>query len=177
MLALIRKSGIGIVIIVVFFLGLKESIRTVWKSPQTAQTYSVVGDNDSMLMLAFLPKNEVIMMYATDNGRNIEANLSVMRGVYGTNYFWRLWRLDGPGSYGGWFGLRVFPEGFKPVIMESEVQKKFVHGTLEPVFPKPGETTYPLLVFSEDELEFQGMRLQLGETDPSFLETLREKLK
>jgi len=177
MAQLAKKLGTALLVLGIAYFGLKGFLVTVWAPPKEPQTYSIEGADDRMLMITFLPKSEVILMYATNKGRNIEANLATMKGVYGTHYLWRLWHVEGPGRYGGWFGFRIYPSGFKPVIMESKVKKKFIHGTNEPVFAKQGETTYPLLLFSDDEMEFEGMRLRRTETDASLLESLREQLR
>jgi hypothetical protein len=177
MTKLAKRIGTALLVLGIVYFGLKGLVVTIWKPPSIPTTYSVEGNDGRMLMITFLPKSQVILVYTTEGGKNIEANLATMKGVYGTHYLWRLWHVDGPGRIGGWFGFRLYPPGFKPVLMESTVQKKFKHGTSEPVLAKQGVTTYPVLLFSENEMEFEGMRLRRTEADSSLLDALRERLQ
>ena len=167
----------GLGLIVIAFFGLKSCIITVWNSPKEPTSYSVVGSDGRMLSVIFLPKRETVFVYSPDRGESIEANLSEMKGTYGTHYFWRLWSVEGPGLAGGLFGYRLCPEGFSPVVMETTVKKKFMHGSHKPVFPEQGSRTHPVILFADDAIEFEGMVLRKHPTDSSFLADLLPKLQ
>jgi hypothetical protein len=177
MKSLASRAAMGLMLGVIAFFGLKSCIVTVWTSPKEATSYSVVGTDGRTLSLIFLPKRETVFVYSPDRGRSIEANLSEMKGTYGTHYFWRLWSVEGPGQMGGLLGYRLYPDGFRPVMMESTVKRKFMHGSHKPVLPEQGARTHPVILFSDDAIEFEGMVLEKHPTDSKLLADVLLKLR
>jgi hypothetical protein len=177
MKTILSRSFMALVVVAIAFFGLKGCLITIWSSPKQPTTYSVVGGDGRMLSVVFLPKQETIFVYSPDRGASVEANLSETKGTYGTHYFWRLWSVEGPGRLGGLLGFRLYPEGFRPVVMETTVKKKFMHGSHTPVFPSEGSRTYPVILFAEDSIEFEGMVLSKHPTDSAFLSELLPKLR
>ena len=165
-------SKLGIVAFVLFiaFVGLKSCMVTVWTSPTEPTTYSVRGSDGRSLSIIFLPKHETLFLYTVENGRFSEAALAEVRGTYGTHYFWRIWRIEGPGIAGGLFGYRLYPVGEKPVIMETTVLKKVVHATVKPTLPSEGERTHLLILFSDNAIRFEGMSLHKEPTDTNLVQ-------
>jgi hypothetical protein len=163
-----RVVGIPLAFVIVA-LAVKSCVVTVWKPPSEATTYAVRGADGRALTMTFLPNGETLFIYANRNSNALELSLTKMRGVYGTNYFGRVWRLDGPGLGAGWLGLRLYPDGAKPVVMETTVLKKSVHGTAKQALPSEGETTHPVILFSDDQIEFGSMTLDREPTDSKAL--------
>jgi hypothetical protein len=164
----LRIVGMAVALVIVA-LAVKSCVVTVWQSPSEVTTYAVRGSDGRALTMTFLPRGETLFVYADRNSNSLEMSLTKMRGVYGTNYFGRVWRLDGPGVGAGWFGLRLYPDGAKPVVMQTTVLKKFVHGTAKQVLPSEGETTHPVILFSDDHVEFSSMTLDREPTDSKAL--------
>ena len=177
MKSLASRIAMGVVIVAIAFFGLKGCIVTIWVSPIEPTSYSVVGADGRMLSVIFLPGHETVFVYSPDRGATLEANLSETKGTYGTHYFWRLWRIEGPGRLGGLFGYRLYPDGFRPVVMETTVKRKFMHGSHKPVFPEQGSQTHPVILFADDAIEFEGMVLQKHPTDSALLADLYPKLR
>ena len=98
--------------------------------------------------MIFLPKHETILLYTEQKGDFIEAALTQMHGTYGTHYFWRLWSVEGPGVGGGLFGYRLYPDDARPVVMETTVLKKFVHGSSKSTLRTEGDRTHPVILFT-----------------------------
>lgn len=168
--------GISIIILAILFFGLKGCVIKVWKSPETPETYAIHGSDGRSLAMIFLPKNETIILYTKDKVEFIEAALTKMRGTYGIHYFWRLWRIEGPGIGGGFWGFRIYPDGAKPVVMETTVLKKFVHGASEQTLRSEGDRTHPIILFSENAVRFEDMWLEKETTNPEFVQSILRKL-
>jgi len=167
----------SIVIVAIAFFSLKGCIVTIWTSPKEPTSYSVVGTDGRMLSVVFLPNHEAVFVYSPHCGTSLEANLAEIKGAYGTHYFWRLWSVEGPGRTGGLFGYRLYPEGFRPVVMETTVKKKFMHGSHKPVFPEQGSRTHTIILFADNAIEFEGMVLDKHPTDSALLADLLPKLR
>ena len=71
----------------------------------------------------------------------------------------------------------IFPEGYEPVVMETTVLKKFLHGSKKTVLPAEGERTHPLILFSKNAIQFEGMTLEKLENNPVFIGSLLEKVR
>ena len=177
MTTLIRRISLGLLIVIVTFFGLKGCLVTIWSSPKSPETYAVSNPDGRVLSLVFLPKQETIMFYTPDSGDSVEISLTKMCGTYGTHYFWRLWSVDGPGYFGGLLGYRIFPEGYEPVVMETTVLRKFQHGSKKTVLSAEGERTHPLILFSKNAIQFEGMTLEKLENNPVFIGSLLEKVR
>lgn len=171
------KIGTTLIILVILFFGLKGCVVTIWKSPETPTTYAIHGSDDRSFAMIFLPKNETILLYTEDKAEFMEATLTKMRGTYGTHYFWRLWSVEGPGTGGGLLGYRIYPDGAEPVVMETTVLKKFIHGTSKPTLKNEGDRTHPLILFSDNAVRFEDMWLEKEPTSPELLQALLKKLK
>jgi hypothetical protein len=171
------KIGTGLVILAILFFGLRGCVVTVWTSPATPTTYAIHGSDGRSLAMIFLPKNETILLYTEAKAEFMEAALTKMRGTYGTHYFWRLWSIEGPGTAGGLLGYRIYPEGAEPVVMETTVLKKFIHGTSKPTLRSEGDRTHPVILFSQNAIRFADMWLEKEPTNPELVQALLSKLK
>ena len=170
------KIGTSLVIVLILFFGLKSCILTVWESPKQPTTYAIHGSDGRSLAMIFLPKNETIFLYAEEKTDFIETSLTKMRGTYGTHYFWRLWKIDESGVGGNLFGFRIYPEESKPVIMETTVLKKFIHGSSTPTLGNEGEITNPTILFNTNAVRFGDMWLEEEPTNPNLVKSLLIKL-
>jgi hypothetical protein len=171
------KIGALIVILLILFFGLKSCVMTVWKSPEQPMTYAIHGSDGRSLAMILLPENETIFLYTEEKADFIEASLTKMRGTYGTHYFWRLWNVGGPEAGSGLFGYRIYPEGVEPVVMETTVLKKFIHGTSTPTLRNEGDITHPIILFTAKALRFGDMWLEEEPTNPDLVKSLLVKLK
>lgn len=171
------RIGTTLVILAILFFGLKGCVVTVWKSSDTPTTYAIHGSDGRSLAMIFLPENETIMLYTEDKAEFMEAALTKMRGTYGTHYFWRLWSVEGPGTGGGLFGYRIYPDGAEPVVMETTVLKKFIHGSSKPTLRSEGDRTHPVILFSTNAVRFEDMWLEKESTNPELVQALMGKLK
>jgi len=165
---ILKIITIGIILVVMFFV-IKTLIVTVWLSDSAPTTYAVYGEDGRIIKLIFLEKNNTLIWY---NDPNIEFNeviLTHMRGSYATHYFWKLWYIDEPGISFGW---RIYPEGVIPVSMEIEVLKKYSSGMGESTFPKMGEKFDSIILFKDNAIEFENMKLEKERTDPIFVQDL-----
>lgn len=127
--------------------------------------------------MIFMPKHETILLYTEEKGGFVETALTQMRGTYGTHYFWRLWSVEGPGVSGGLFGYRLYPDNARPVVMEITVLSKFVHGSSNPTLGTVGDRTHPVILFTQDAVQFEGMWLENEPTDPALVQNLLRQLK
>lgn len=164
-------GGIGVIIFIVIFL--KESTITIWTSPSIPETYTVDGYDGRSIKIIFLPKNKTIMWYRDRDTGVEEYNLTEMRGMYGTNYFWRLWKVEGSGIT---FGYRIYPNGVEPVVMETETIQKYMNGRGNPSFSNVGDVTNTTWLFTKDAIRFQNMWLQKEATDTQFVSRLLNNL-
>jgi hypothetical protein len=171
------KIGTALAILLILFFGLKSCVMTVWKSPEQPTTYAIHGSDGRSLAMIFLPENEAMFLYTEEKADFIEASLTKMRGTYGTHYFWRLWSINEPGVGGGLFGYRVYPEGAKPVVMETTVLKKFIHGSSIPTLRNEGDITHPIILFTANAVRFGDMWLEEEPTNPELVKSLLVKLK
>lgn len=158
------------------YFGLKGFFVTIWTPPSEATTYSIRGADGRNLTIVFLPGHKTLFHYTRDNGKSIEASLTEMKGTYGTHYVWRLWSVKGPGKGEGFFGYRIYPEGARPVVMQTTVLKKFMHGTAKPVLPIEGERTHGTMLFFGNAVAFEGMTLSAQPTDQQFVRDLLAQL-
>lgn len=171
------RIGTALVILAILFFGLKGCVVTIWKSSDTPTTYAIHGSDGRSLTMIFLPENETIMLYTEDKAEFMEAALTKMRGTYGTHYFWRLWSVEGPGTRGDLFGYRIYPYGAEPVVMETTVLKKFIHGSSKPTLRSEGDRTHPVILFSQNAVRFEDMWLEKEPTNPELVRALIGKLK
>jgi len=168
------KVGVGLVVIIFIIFGLKGCVVTVWKAPSQATTYSITGDDGRSLYMIFMPEHKTYIAYIDEQRKSVEVSLTKMLGTYGTHYFWRLWSLEGPGQAEGLFGLRIYPKGAKPVVMETTVLDKYIQGDGTQVLPKKGDRTHPVLLFSENSVRFEGMWLIKESTSTELLSELSQ---
>lgn len=170
------KIGAGLLVVFIAFFGLKGCVITVWMSPSEPTTYALHGKDGRSLATVFLPDNETLILYMESQTPYTEAVLTKMRGSFGTHYFGRLWNVDGPGG-NGLFGYRIFPEGARPVTMETTVLKKFTQGSSKPTLRAEGDKTTAVLLFTDDAVRFQDMWLEKEPTDRELVQTLLKQLK
>jgi hypothetical protein len=170
------KIGTGLFVVFIAFFGLKGCVITVWTSPSEPTTYALHGKDGRSLAAVFLPDNETLILYMESQTPYTEVVLTKMRGSFGTHYFWRLWNVDGPGE-NGLFGYRIFPEGARPVTMETTVLKKFTQGSSKPTLRAEGDKTTAVLLFTKDAVRFQDMWLEKEPTDRELVQRLLKQLK
>ena len=77
-----------------------------------------------------------------------------MRGIYGTHYFGPLWHIVEPGFLPG---IRIYPSGEKPVLMEIEVLHKYRTGFGDLGFPEIGDTCSVVILFRDESIRFEGV--------------------
>lgn len=171
------KFGMALFVLAILFFGLKSCVLTVWKAPSEPTTYAVHGADGRSLTMIFLPNHETIIFYTEEQTGSMETVLTQMRGSYGTHYFWRLWNVDGSGGESSLFGYRIYPAGARPVVMETTVQKKFIHGSAKPTLSNEGESAHPVILFSENAVRFEGMWLEKETTEPELVQALLRQLK
>jgi hypothetical protein len=163
-------------VIAFLFFGMKGCVVTTWKPPAEPTTFSVRGADGRSLSMIFLPDSTTLIVYTEEKTGSFEAALTEMRGTFGTHYFWRLWNVDGPDSIAGLPGYRIYPPGAQPVVMETTVIKKFVHGTAKPALRTEGDRTHPVILFSENAVRFEDMWLQKEPTDIDGLDALKRQI-
>ena len=141
----------------------------VQSAPEEIVLYGVEGEDGRDLFIALHPNHEVLLVYLKNEPTYAEVVKAQWLGTFGTHYFSMLWRMHGPGT--GPFGFRIYPAGTRPVHMESTVIQKNMKGNGSPTFPDVGDTGYPIILFAEDALRFEGMWLQRYNIPPGFIET------
>jgi len=159
-------SIIGVILIgaVIIFFAVKGMILHVWMSPAEPITYAIHGIDDRNLKVIFLPDNEGLFWYQDESIEEVVH--AKLRGSYGTHYFWRLWKIEGPHIS---IGYRIYPSDVKPITMEIETIQKHIIGNGIPSFSKVGDTTYSTLLFGRDRLKFEGMWLKKEQTNTEFV--------
>jgi hypothetical protein len=167
------KIGIGLLVVVFLFFGLKGCVVTIWSSPKSPEIYSIEGQDRRVMTMIFLPKQETMIWHFDPAQNTAEGVLAKMRGSYGTHYFWRVWHVEGQGII---LGYRICPPDTEPVHMEITVLERFMSGRGNPGFPEKGERTYQLMLFGTDAVNFQGMWLRRGPDDPEMVRSLLAKL-
>jgi hypothetical protein len=170
------KIGAALLIVFVAFFGLKGCVITAWTSPSEPTTYALHGKDGRSLTTVFLPGNETLILYMESQTPYTEAVLTKMRGSFGTHYFGGLWNVDGLGG-SGLFGYRIYPEGERPVTMETTVLKKFTQGASKPTLRSEGDRTTAVLLFADDAVRFQDMWLEKEPTDSELVQTLLKQLR
>lgn len=173
---LASKIGIGIFVVALLLFGLKGCVTTVWTSPEQPTTYAVHGADGRTLAMIFVPENTTYMVYSQRNPAFIRVVRTKMRGTYGTHYFGRLWNLDGPGTGPGIFSFRIYPEGARPVVMETTVLDNFTYGNGNAPLPDEGDKMFPIILFTEGAVKFEGMWLKREPTDTRLLTAVQKKL-
>ncbi|MFC1761810.1 hypothetical protein ACFL6U_06990 [Planctomycetota bacterium] len=173
--AILVISGALFILLFLLFglMGLKGCVVKVWKSPTEPITYSLVGEDDRSLSMIFMPEHKTYIVYTDEQNSFVEMSLTQMRGTYGTHYFWRLWVIDGPNIN---VGLRIYPKGAKPVVMETTVLDKYIQGNGSETLPGNGDRTHPVLLFTEDALCFEGMWLKQEPTEMKLITLLNQYL-
>ena len=167
------RIGIGIVAALIIFMGMKGCVVTVWTSGPSLNSYALYGDDGRAFGLEFLPKNETIIWYIDPAEDSLEATLVRMRGAVGTHYFWRFWKIDGPGVM---FGYRMYPADVRPVYMEIEVLERYMRGNGNPTLPDKGDRTREVLLFGDDRVKFEGMWLRRSEPNREMAGALLRQL-
>jgi hypothetical protein len=163
----------GLMVFIILIFALKGCVVTVWLSSKNPIIYSVEGADGRTLRMIFLPKNETIIWYHDHNNNYVEGVLTKMKGVYGTHYFWRLWKVEG--SYFT-LGFRIYPADAEPVNMEITTLERYMKARGDPTFPQKGNTSNQILLFAKDSVRFQDMWLQKEADNPELVESLLNKL-
>jgi hypothetical protein len=152
----------GVFVLVIFLIGIKSAIVVPWKSPTTPVSYSLFGQDGRSLQVVLLPENRAIVWYYDDKHNFDEGNLVQWRGYIGTHYIWRIWNIaDNDSSFGpSLFGVRMYPEGVTPVVLDTEVLAHYVDGSEPPTLPNKGDRIrQQTLLFGSDAIRFQDMWL------------------
>jgi len=153
----------GIVVLAVISIGIKSEIITPWKSPTTSVSYSMFGDDGRSMQVVLLPDNRAIVWYDDDKHDYAEGILVQWRGYVGTHYIWRIWNIaDNDSTFGpSIFGVRIYPDGTTPVVLDSEVMSHYVDGSETQVLPNKGDSIRKQTVlFGDGAIRFQDMWLE-----------------
>ena len=130
---------------------------TPWSPPPEPTSYVTEWEDESLLRLIFLPNKRAILWYEDRARGSAEALLLRMRGIYGTHYFGPLWYIEEPGFLPG---IRIYPSGEKPVLMEIEVLHKYRTGFGDLGFPEIGDTCSVVILFRDESIRFEGVWLE-----------------
>jgi hypothetical protein len=170
---LVGKIIIVAIVLAIIFFVVKGMTIEVWKSPNdNAQAYSILGEDGREMCMYFMPNNETLFFYIEDDFYEIV--LAKMKGTYGTHYFGNLWRIGNSDSI---FGLRMYEKDIKPVYMEIKILSKYFEGSGESTFAENGETTYSIIQFGNNAINFSGMWLQKINTDNILVEDLLSQVQ
>lgn len=162
-------AGLGGLCIVglVLLASVKSCVVAPWQPPAESQAFRIVGEDARTLYLVLRPNHRVILALYDDSG--IEASLAEWKGTYGSHLVSRLWHIAGPGVR---FGYRVYPAGFRPVMMEMTTLRNFKMGTGDSAFPSEGERGYEVVLIGDGQIIFDGMPLQRFVMPKDFLDGL-----
>jgi len=163
-----------ILILGLTIFGLKGCVIRTWLSPSVPTTYLLESTDGRTITMIFLPDNQTIIAYKDRTTGYAESVLTDMKGAYGTHCLGRLWHIKGPGI---WFGYDVYPPGARPVRMEIATLAKDTSGTGHAVFREVGQTTHSTILFYDNEVEFERMRLVKQPTDTDYLNVLVSQLR
>lgn len=161
--AWIGKAITGIVVLAIIIIGIKSEIIVPWKSATTSVSYSVFGDDGRSMQVVLLPDNRAIVWYDDDKHDYAEGNLVQWHGYVGTHYIWRIWNIgDNDSTFGpSIFGVRIYPDGTTPVVLNTEVLAHYVGGSETQVLPNKGDRIRKQTVlFGGDTMRFQDMWLE-----------------
>lgn len=166
--AWIGKAVTGIFVLAVIIIGIKSEIIVPWKSPTAPVSYSVFGDDGRSMQVVLLPDNRAIVWYEDDKHDYAEGNMVQWRGYVGTHYIWRIWNIgDNDSTFGpSIFGIRIYPEGITPVVLDTEVLAHYVSGSETQTLPNKGDRIrQQTLLFGGDAMRFQEMWLEKDDTN------------
>ena len=166
------KLGTGLFVIAFLYIGLKGCVMTTWSSPKTPRIYSIVGNDNRVMTMVFMPKHKTMIWYLDPSEKHLEGVLTEMKGTYGTHYFWQFWHVDGPDIV---FGYRIYPSDTEPVHMEITVLERYMEGRGDPTFPNKGDRNYEIFLFGKGLVRFQGMWLKEEESSSAKIEALLSK--
>ena len=173
---ILSSTFIGLFVILLFFIGLKGCVISVWTSPIEPEVYFVDSVDERALSIIFLPEHEALIWYNDPNKGVFESSLMEIRGTYGTHYWGRFWKIEGPGIT---FGYRIFPPNTTPVVMELKIIQKYREGVGESTSPSIGKTIYETILLSKDSLFFQDSwlyRINSEDVDLNFIQDLYNTL-
>lgn len=161
--AWIGKAITGIFVLAIIIIGIKSEIIVPWKSPTTPVSYFVFGDDGRSMQVVLLPDSRAIVWYDDDKHDYAEGNLVQWRGYVGTHYIWRIWNVgDNDSTFGpGIFGVRIYPAGVTPVVLDTEVLAHYVGGSETQSLPNKGDRIRrQTVLFGGDAMRFQDMWLK-----------------
>jgi len=168
------KSIIGAILaIAIIGFMLKEYVVTMWASPQNIEMYVTGNTNEGRYLgVILIPGNKIVFLYTEQSTQSNEVTVTQARGSYGTHYFGRFWNIDNSNGLLS-FGYRVYPAGFKPVVMELDDHKKINKGSAKYFYKSEGSTINNLILFGNDAIKFDGMVLTKTEIDNQTMQLLR----
>ena len=156
---------VGIIII-----GIKSEIIVPWQPSTTPVSYSVSGQDGRSIQIILKPDNQAIIWYDDPKNDYMEGNLVRWKGYIGTHYFWRIWNVsDNDTTFGpSLFGIRMYPDGVTPVVLDTEVVAHFVSGSQTPTLPNKGDRVrQQTVLFHENAIRFQDMWLEKDHVEPA----------
>jgi hypothetical protein len=171
--AWIGKTITGIVVLTLIMIGFKSAFIVPWKPPTTPVSYSVFGDDGRSMQVVLLPDNRAIVWYDDDKHDYAEGVLVQWHGYVGTHYIWRIWNIgDNNNTFApGIFGVRIYPDGTTPVVLDTEVLAHYVDGSEPQVLPNKGDRIRKQTVlFRSDAMHFQDMWLWKDDTSKTELD-------
>ncbi len=161
----------GVFVIGFILLNSKSCVIQPWHRPEAGAIFSLDGEGKRGIMMVFV-SDLLVMFWYTDGKGSMEGTLNEVRGNLATNYFWNIWRIEGPYV---WWPLRIYPSHLKPVNAEIKTLQKVIHSPekgFNPVFQSKGDTTYTTLLVGDNVVEFHGMTLKREKDNPELVSKL-----
>ncbi len=176
----IGKIMTGVFVLVIIIIGIKSEIVTPWQSPTTPVSYSVFGDDGRSMEVVLLPENIAIIWYDDDKNNYAEGNLVQWKGYLGTHYIWRIWNVsDNDTSFGlSLFGVRMYPDGVTPAVLDTEVLAHYISGSEKTVLPnKNDRIRQQTILFGANAIRFQDMWMEKDDVNNLQLEEDIDNMK
>lgn len=156
-----KKILTVMIILLVTVFTFKGCIKSAWVYPDTITTYSTKGSDGQNLSIVFYPEGRTIFYYNDPSNQYAEVTTASMKGLYGTHYWGQLWSIYERIKI---LGLRFYPNGTEPVLMEVSVLDKYVQGDpSNSPLPEKGGTINSVVLFSDDAINFENIWLSKTE--------------
>lgn len=159
---LIGKLFGAVFIIAIVIIFIKSQFITPWKSPDKPTSYYKSWSDGRSIQIVILPGNKVIIWMYDQKENKSEASLLKWTGYVGTHYVGRIWNIDdNDNSFGpSMLGIRLYPEGVKPVVIDTEVINTVVDKNIKSAFPLKGDRIrQQTILFSDNAIRFQDVWL------------------
>jgi len=172
---ILKTVGIILMVLIFIFIGIKSFVYYGFTTSDTIETYETTGG--SHMLFIFLPDNDAIIYFNDVVNNKEEYVLAHITGEHGTHYFKNIWSVNSSvKSVPSIFNFRIYPKNVRPVSLEIKIEKKYINGSGDIVFPKIGDTTNKNMLFTDESIKFNGMWMNKIDTDQNFVNLLLEKL-